>query len=337
MGDTISFGQISQRVGIQAVARLLANNYGMRHTARFGMAEKAKRNAGDTIKWRRYLPFPVNKAPLVEGIPPSAIPLTWVDYTAILQEYGAVSVLTKKAKDLHEDDLFRVAIDNHGELMGETLEVITWDVLTACTNKFYASSVANRAAIVNAVSHSDFALVERALNRANAKRITQIVGPTTSVSTRGVKPCFIALCHTDLEHDIAAVKGYVPYVEYGTPGSKLEGELGAVGAFRVVTSTLYSPLAASGTSTTDMLTNGAAGTGACDVYQIVCLARDAYGTVKLQGEEDVGLKVIQPEQLDSGNRLGQKGSVGWLVRYAAAIVNMQWIAVLECACRSTPL
>lgn len=337
MGETITFGQISQRVGIQAVARLLANNYGMRHTARFGMAERAKRNAGDTIKWRRYLPFPVNKAPLVEGIPPSAIPMTWVDYTAILKEYGAISVLSKKAKDLHEDDLFRVAIDNHGELMGETLEGITWDILTACTNKYYASAVANRASIVNAVSHTDFARIKRGFNRANAKRITQIVGPTEKVSTRGIRPSFIALCHTDLEDDLEAMKGYTPFIEYGTPNSKLEGEIGACQQFRFVTSSLYAPLAAAGASTTDMLINSAPGTGNCDVYQIACLARDAYGTVKLQGEEDVGLKVVQPEQLDSGNPLGQKGSVGWICRYAAAIVNMQWIAVLECACRSTPL
>jgi N4-gp56 family major capsid protein len=341
MDNLISYGQVERRVGVQCVGRILGINYATRHLDKFGIATTAKKNMGDTIKWRRYFSFPVSaaEAPLTEAIPPSAIPLTWQDYSAVLQEYGAVSELTQKAKDLHEDDLFRQAIEKHGELMSEVLETITWKTLVGgCTNKFYANGATGRTDVDDAISHSDVGLVVRAFGRVNAKPIRNMVGPTDKVSTRGIMPGYLAFSHPDLKDDLKAAKGFVPFVEYGSPDNKYEGEYGAIGEVRFCFSSLYRPLAASGASTADMLSNGGnpGGAAACDIYQILILAREAYGIVRLAGEESVGLKIIQPDQLDSGNRLGQKGSVGWLVRYAVAILDMQRLAVLEVACRHTP-
>jgi N4-gp56 family major capsid protein len=341
MENLISYGQVDRRIGIQAVGKILGINYATRHLDKFGIATTAKKNMGDTIKWRRYFSFPVSaaEAPLTEAIPPSAIPLTWQDYSAVLQEYGAVSELTQKAKDLHEDDLFRQAIEKHGELMAEVLETITWKTLTGgSTNKFYANGAANRAAVVDAISHSDVGLVVRSFGRVNAKPIRNMVTPSEKVSTRGIMPGYMGFGHPDLKDDIKSVKGFVPYVEYGSPDNKYEGEYGAVGEVRFSFSSLYRSITTAGGSTADMLASGGKPSGAtnCDIYQILILAREAYGIVRLAGEESVGLKVIQPDQLDSGNRLGQKGSVGWLVRYAVAILDMQRMAVLEVAVRHTP-
>jgi hypothetical protein len=323
MDNLIGYGQVDRRVGVQCVGKILGINYATRHLDKFGIATTAKKNMGDTIKWRRYFSFPVSaaEAPLTEAIPPSAIPLTWQDYSAVLQEYGAVSELTQKAKDLHEDDLFRQAIEKHGELMAEVLETITWKTLTGgCTNKYYANGAAGRTSVDDAISHTDVALVVRGFGRVNAKPIRNMVAPTDKVSTRGIMPGYMAFGHGDLKDD------------------KYEGEYGAIGEVRFCFSSLYRSLPAAGASTADMLVNGAkpSGASACDIYQILILAREAYGVVRLAGEESVGLKVIQPDQLDSGNRLGQKGSVGWLVRYAVAILDMQRLAVLEVACRHTP-
>jgi len=300
MDNLISYGQVERRVGVQCVGRILGINYATRHLDKFGIATTAKKNMGDTIKWRRYFSFPVSsaEAPLTEAIPPSAIPLTWQDYAAVLQEYGAVSELTQKAKDLHEDDLFRQAIEKHGELMAEVLETITWKTLTGgCTNKFYASGVAGRTSVLNAISHSDVSLVVRSFGRVNAKTIRNMVGPSEKVSTRGIMPGYMAFGHPDLKDDLSACKGFTPYVEYGSPDNKYEGEYGAIGEVRFSFSSLYRPLAAVGASTADMLANGGKPAGAtnCDVYQILILAREAYGVVRLAGEESVGLKIIQPD------------------------------------------
>jgi N4-gp56 family major capsid protein len=48
------------------------------------------------------------------------------------------------------------------------------------------------------------------------------------------------------------------------------------------------------------------------------------------------MKVTQPGEIDTGNPLGQKGHVGWITWWAAAILNEQWLARLECAVRHTP-
>jgi N4-gp56 family major capsid protein len=336
--ETNTYGGIGVRVGIQAVAKLLSVGHPLMHLQRYGMQENSLRNKGDTIKWRRYLPFTVSKAPLAEGVPPSAIPLQKQDYTAVLQQFGALAYITDKVKNLHEDNIFRVVIQRHGELFAKTMEVLTWDVVTSGTNVFYASGVANRAAVVNAPVRADFRLIDRAFSRNDGQMLTSIIEPTAKVSTKGIEPAFVALAHTDLKADLRSMTGYTPVVEYASPGSRLPGEDGACEGFRFILSRLYAPLAASGGSTADMLANGAKPSGAtnCDVYQVVCLARDAYGVVRLQGMEAIGLKVRQPEDLDTGNPLGQKGSVGWLTWWAAAILNEQWLARLECACRHTP-
>jgi N4-gp56 family major capsid protein len=342
MEELISYGQVDRRIGVQCVGRILGLNYAMRHLDKFGIATTAKKHQGDVIKWRRYFSFPVSaaEAPLVEAIPGNMIPLTWQDYSVQLQEYGAGSIITQKAKDLHEDDLFAQAIEKHGELMADTLETITWKTLVGgCTNKFYAAGETARTSVDDPISHIDLGLVERAFGRVNAKTIRSMVGPSENVSTRGIMPGFMAFTHPDVKNDLKNVKGFVPYVEYGSPTNKYEGEYGAVGEIRFCFSSLYRALPAAGAATADMLNNGGkpASALACDIYHILILSREAYGVVRLVGEESVGLKIIQPSQLDSGNRFGQKGSVTWLVRYAVAILDMTRLAVLEVAVRHTPV
>lgn len=346
MDEVTTYGAIAPRIGMQAVAKLLAVGQPLMHLQRFAMQETAKKNAGDSIKWRRYLPFTVSKAPLTEGVPPSAIPLQKTDYTAILQQYGALSYITDKVADLHEDGVLAVHIKRHGELMAKTIELITWDVVTAGTNVYYASAVANRAAVVDPPSRGDFRLIGRGFDRNDATQISSIIKPTPMVSTRGIESAYIALAHTDLRPDLRGMTGYASYVEYGAAGKRMPGEDGSCEGFRFILSRLYTPLAAAGGSSATMLANGVApgGSTSCDVYQIVCLAREAYGVVRLQttgkqlnsGKAPAHVMVVQPDKVDSGNRLAQKGSIGWKVWYAAAILNEQWIARLECACTATP-
>ncbi len=341
MGDnTTTYGQIEARVGIKAVARLLSVGQPLLLTQRFGSTEVIGLRQGDTIKWRRYHLFTVTKAPLAEGVPPAVIPLRKTDYTAVLRQYGAVAELTDKCVDLHEDNVLDVAIKNHGILMAQTIEALTIDVIKAGTTVFYAggSTITARTSVVAAPSRSDFRRIARFFDRNDAKEISRVISPSAKVSTAGVRPAFFALGSTDLEPDLLNMTGFREVVAYADPGEALPGEVGSVDRFRFCLSRLFEPWLLGGGNSTTMLSNGDApsGTVAVDVYPIICLAKDAYGVVRLQGKDSAQIKVLQPGEPRGGDPLGQKGTVGFKIWFAAAILCEERIARLECACTANP-
>jgi N4-gp56 family major capsid protein len=73
------------------------------------------------------------------------------------------------------------------------------------------------------------------------------------------------------------------------------------------------------------------------VYPIICVAREAYGVVRLQGREAVEMKVRQPgASPDSSDPAAQTGSVAGKTYYAAAILCEEWLARIEAPCKATP-
>lgn len=336
---TTTYGQIAPRVGIQAVARLLAVGLPLLVTQRFAQTDDAQSRSGNTIKWRRYLPFAVSTAPLAEGVPPSVQPMTKTDYTAVLQQYGAAVELTDVCVDLHEDNPLDVAVQRCGEQMAQTLETVTINVLTAGTNVVYAGGAAGRTTVNATITRGDVRLIERGFDRNDGKEITKIIPPTPNISTQAILPSFVAMTHTDLIPDIKNMTGFVEYVHYGSPGKAMDGEIGMVSRTRFICTRMFTPWAAGGYAGTTFLSSGnKPGTAlACDVYPVVVIARDAYGVVRLQGLKAAEIKVRQPNgDPDSVDVLAQKGSVGWKTYFAAAILNEYWLTRLECACTATP-
>jgi len=337
---TTTYGNLSSRVGIQAVARLLAIGLPLLITQRFAQTDNAKTRSGNTVKWARYHAFAISTAPLAEGVPPSVQPLTKTDYTAVLQQYGAAVELTDVCVDLHEDNPLDVAVQRCGEQMAQVLETLTIDVLKSGTNIVYANGATTRATVNSPPLRGDFRLIERGFDRNDGKEITKIIPPTPDVSTRGITPSFIGMCHTDLIPDIKACTGFVEFVQYGAPGQAIEGEIGQISRHRIICSRMFTPWLAAGTAGTTYLSGGVkvSGSTAADVYPIICVARDAYGVVRLQGLNSMEMKVRQPnQQPDSTDVLAQKGSVGWKTYFAAAILNEYWLTRYEVACTASPV
>ena len=337
---TTSYGQIAPRVGIQAVARLLAVGLPLLVTQRFAQTDDAQTRAGNTIKWRRYHAFAISTAPLAEGVPPSVQPMTKTDYTAVLQQFGAAVELTDVCVDLHEDNPLDVAVQRCGEQMAQTIETLTIDVLKSGTNVVYAGGATSRGTVNSVPSRGDFRLIERGFDRNDGKEITKIIMPTPNISTQGILPSFVAMAHTDLIPDLKNVTGFIEYVQYGAPGKAIDGEIGMVSRHRIVCTRMFTPWLAAGTSGTTYLSNGnKVSVGAnCDVYPIICVARDSYGVVRLQGLKAAEIKVRQPNgDPDSVDVLAQKGSVGWKTYFAAAILNEYWICRYEVGCTANPV
>jgi N4-gp56 family major capsid protein len=145
------------------------------------------------------------------------------------------------------------------------------------------------------------------------------------------------MCHSDLKADLEHLTGWTKVVEYGNPSDAVPGEIGACEGVRFCISRFVTPWLASGASATTFLTNGIAGTGAVDVYPIVIVGRDAYGVVRLQGRKSgVQMFICNPGNASPGNELGQKGSVGYRLPWAGAILNEYAVARIECAATANP-
>ncbi|MDD5708617.1 MAG: N4-gp56 family major capsid protein [Kiritimatiellae bacterium] len=337
--NKISYGDIIPRVGLLSVLRLLENALPRMVMQRLGQITTLPKKRGDTVKWRRAERFAAAMAPLAEGVPPTAQPLRMRDYVATLQQFGAVCKLTDKCVDLHEDNPLDVALRQCSDQFAETEERLTIELCKSSANRYFAGGVAGRTTVTNKVTRGDLRLVDRGFARANVQKLNRLIAPTTLANTWGIEESYFLVAHTDLAADFRNCTNWRPYSEYGDPDRKIEGEIGAVEDFRIVLSNLVEPYIQGGGNTVDMLSNGAApgaGGAACDVYPILCLGKDAFGVVRLQGANAAHIMVLQPGVARYGDELGQNGSVGWKFWWGGAILFEDACAVLEVACTANP-
>ncbi len=294
---------------------------------KFGQAKSLPANKTQSIKFRRYNSLGLRTTPLTEGVTPASEKLTATDITATLYQYGGLVEITDIIRDTHEDPVLQEAVAVSGEQAAKTVETLRYNVLKACTNVFYANSVANRDAVVAVINRADQRKIVRSLKRQEAQFVTQIVKSTTAFNTESILPAFVGVTHVDLETDIRSMDGFVSVADYGARAA-WETEVGSCEHVRYLTSTVFSPYedSGSGTTTGKITTSGAQ----CDVYPVLYLAKDAYGMIALKGKYAITPIVINPTPSKS-DPLGQRGSVSWKTMQTTVILNDSWMAVYECA------
>lgn len=346
MAQVTGYGDISPAVAAYSVVRMLKRAMPYLHLEKFGQTYTLPTNSTQTAKFRRYFLvgatgaagsgsgnffIPVATTPLVEGVTPSGNKLANVDYTVTLAQYGDYITITDVVMDTHTDQVLQQATDILGEQAAVTVETLRFNVLKAGTNVFYANSVAGRSTVATAISLADQRRVTTALNRQNAKKITQVVASTADFNTKSVEAAYMAVCHPDLETDIRGMSGFKPVADYGPHTTPFEGEIGSVEQVRYLCSTVIAPFAGTGVATASAATlrHQDAGTGdKVDVYPILYFARDAFGIVPLKGKSSMTPMVVNPKPAP-GDPLAQRGTIGWKLWTATVILQDAFMARLE--------
>jgi N4-gp56 family major capsid protein len=238
--------------------------------------------------------------------------------------------ITDVIADTHEDPILREAESVVAEQAAKTVETLRYNVLKACSNVFYANSMTARTSVVAVISRADQRKIVRALERQEANFITQIVKSTPSFNTESILPAFVGVTHVDMTSDIRGLQGFTSVADYGKI-SAWETEIGACEDVRYIKSTIFTPYpdGGSGTTTGKLTTAGSN----CDVYPVLYIGKDAYGTIALKGKYAITPIVINPVPSKS-DPLGQRGSVAWKTWQGTVILNDAWMAVYECACTS---
>jgi N4-gp56 family major capsid protein len=350
MTQLTTYGDISPAVAAYSVVRMLKRAMPYLQLEKFGQTYPLPTNSTQTAKFRRYFLtgsggaagpdgggvngaggaffVPLATTPLVEGVTPAGSLLANQDYTVQLAQYGDYITITDVIEDTHTDMILQQATDVLGEQAAQTVETLRFNVLKAGTNVFYAGRVASRSLITTPVALADQRAVSTALNRQNAKKISQVVGSTPDYGTKSVEASYMAVCHPDLETDLRSMVGFKVVAEYGPHTSPFEGEIGSCEQIRYLTSTIMAPFPDSGGDATARGLRYTTASSACDVYPILIFGRDAFGIVPLKGKSSMTPMVVNPKPAP-GDPLAQRGTVGWKLWTSTVILQDAYMARLE--------
>lgn len=334
---TTTYGDISPRTAAFASTTMLDRAMPFLCMAKFGQQQPIPKNKSNAIKLRRYNALTPNTVPLVEGVTPAPDAITTTDVSATLQQYGRRVQMTDVIADTHEDPVLQQYSEIMGELAGQTMELVVYNVIKAGTNVLYATGSSRQGigAAGSAINTSVLNRAIRQLKRQNAKTITRMLGASDKVGTAAIRAAFIGFCHPDVQTDLETLTGWKDKSEYGTYNVVSENEIGSYKEIRFCTSTLYAPFLAAGTTTpgqVTFLTNGQGGgtAGSADVYPVVIIGDNAFGTVSLAGNTAITPIVVNPKPTDS-DPLAQRGHVAFKMYATAVLLNDAWMVRVECA------
>lgn len=329
MSTFVTYGDVSPRVGIVAVAKMLARVEPILVLEKWALVTPLPKNKGATIKWRRIRPLAVSTVNLTEGVTPPASQLQYDDITTQIGEYGGWIQITDKIQDLHEDRVLDDSMTALADQSASTKEMIIWGVLRGGTQVLYSNGTSR----ANVNTPLDLDLIRAAvqtLKRNHAKKITSRLAPGPNIASEPVNTSFVAVAHVDLERDFRECNSFVPVEKYSQQKPlDEEWEIGKVEECRIILSPQLTPFYGAGSTTIQgMISQN--GTNV-DVYPLIVFGKEAYGTVPLKGASVVEMAVKNPKMGEPGDPLGQRGHVAWKMWYQAVRLNEQWMVRCEVA------
>lgn len=323
-----TFGDISPRVGIYAVANFLEHAMPVLVLEKFAKVEPLPKNKGQVIKWRRFVPFEVNTTALVEGVTPAPNMLQYEDVTSVIDQYGSWVSFTDVIMDTHEDPNLQKITMGLGEQAAATKEAIIWDELLGGTAVIYSGAAVSRVTVEAPVAEEEFIAAQRFLKANRGKHITKMLKASTNISTEPVAPAFIAFGHTNLEPDLRALTEFTVREKYAQFNPVSDYEIGKFQDIRFILSPDLRVLYGAGSANiTGVLSRDGV---AVDVYPIVVVAQDAFGVTPLRGMDSVSVMVKNPTATYE-DPLAQRGFACWKMWYVATRLNEEWMVRIEAA------
>lgn len=324
---TTKYGDINQRTAAWAATEMLAYAEHVAVLSKLGLTKPMPKNKAETVKFRRPIPFDAVTDPIVEGVTPTAQKVAYEDVTATLKQYGRPIEITDKVQDLSEDPALQTASMLAGDQAGNTIEQVLFGILKAGTNVVYANGSA-RGNVNTAISLQKQRAVTRALQAQKAKMITRVLASGPGYGTSAVEAGYVAVGHTDLEHDIRALNNFVPVAKYAQRSTISDYELGTVDRVRYILSPDLDPFPDAGGAAGTMVSTSGSN---ADVYPVLFFGQDAFAHVPLKGAEAITPMVVMAKP-NSADPMAQRNYVSWKTWYTAVILNESWMCRLETAC-----
>lgn len=326
-----TYGDISPRVGIYAVANFLEHAQPVLVLEKFARVEQLPKNKGQLVVWRRFVPFEINTTALVEGVTPAPNQMQYEDVSTMVDQYGGWVSFTDVIADTHEDPNLQKISMGLGEQAGSTKEAIIWDTLIGGTNVIYSGAATSRATVEAPIAEEDLIAAQRFLKANRAKHITKMLKASTNIATEPVAPGFVAFGHSNLEPDFRSLQEFVVREKYSNVQLLSDYEIGKFQDIRVILTPQLTPFYGAGSAnvTGVLSANGAN----VDVYPVVIVGQDAFGVVPLRGMDTAKVTIKNPEPTYE-DPLAQRGFASWKMWYVAVRLNEEWMVRIEAAARA---
>ena len=324
-----NYGDISPRVGLFAVAKMLDHAQPLLVLEKFALTQALPKNKGLNIKWRRPIPFDVSPTALTEGVTPVPTVMEYEDVSATISQYGGWVGFTDVIQDTHEDPVLNDMSTLCSEQAASTKEALVWSVIRGGTSVIYSGVATTRAQVVATLVDDELRSAQRILKTNHGKHITSMIGATSNIATEPVAPAFLAFGHTNLEQDLRDIAGFVPREYYSSYKPVSDLEIGKFEDLRFVLTPHLEPFFGAGSAVTTGVLNT---NSAVDVYPLVIVAQSAYAVTPLQGKNAIEMGVLNPKIAASyEDPLGQRGLVSWKMWFVATRLNETWMTRIECA------
>jgi len=283
----------------RAQPRLVHNNYGTK--------ARIPARGGTWVEWRRMEKLSTTTTALTEGtITTETIP-TIVSVVATVAQYGQFFRSTDLVQDQAFDPIVAEATEVLGEAMGESLDILTRNVITAGTNVQYAGTAGSRGAVGSG-------------SRLNAAEIREALATLEANDAETIGGVYPLLIHprvkADVFNDTNVVNAFLYAAARGDSNPMATGRLGNyLGAEFVVTSQarIFSSLGFSG----------------ADVYASILISDGAYGVVELSSQTARTYFKPTGSGGSTGDPIDQVWSLGWKANHAAVILNQNFLVRIE--------
>jgi len=277
------------------------------------------RNGGtNVIKFRRYGNLTAATTALSEGQTPTGSQLSITDVTATVAQYGDYITITDRIDYESKDPVLTEAAEILGDQMGDTLDILTRDVLAAGTIVYYSGASSTSRVTVGAtdlIDDVDIKIAVRTLKNAKARRVTRMINASTGVATEPVNAAYVGLCHPNTTYTLKGLTGFTTVEKYASTMNVMEGEVGKLDEVRFVESTnckLFTALGEAG----------------IDVYATLIMGSDAYGITRISGESI--RNIIKPlGSAGTADPLEQRATSGWKATFVAKILNDAFMIRIE--------
>lgn len=285
---------------------------------RFAQVRDLPANSGtSTIKFRRYGLLTAQTTPLTEGVTPSGKQLSTTDITATVLYYGDYVTLTDVVLTETYDPILTETADILGEQVGDSLDQLCRDIVTATTTKQYASTATSTATVTSAMKLTRAEVKEavKTLKIANAKPITSMINPSTGLNTVPLNRAFIGIVHPSTTYDLDDATGWIPLENYANKSDVMMDEVGSLAGVRFIEST-------------NAKVRTGEGSGSIDVYSTLIIAQNAYAQTRISGKSLVN--IVKPlGSAGSADPLDQRTTSGWKLSYVAKILNDSFLVDIQ--------
>ncbi len=304
-----------------------------------------------TAKWRRIENLTPTTTPLAELTGSLNFPTrtgtqpTVTDLTATVQKFGVFIYLNEEVDLVNFNGNTNKLAEVLGINAGQSLNRLQRNVMEDNATAVFGGGATTATGVAGAgITRSDITVAGNALNRNIAMMFTPMTTGSANTNTTPIRPAYWGICHVDVEEDIRLLTGFQPVEQYAGQTSIANGEFGAVGNVRFVSTTEASIDATAGQSITGTTTAAGRTTGSAtqyDVYNTVILGQEAVGSLGFgmnhtkeiyqAGDRLPGVMMINHSKGSAGSAdpFNEISTMGWKSWHTGLILNSAWVRVIR--------